>query len=116
MAGKKAVFGFPVGVKRHVKKVEKVEKVVLPPTSELVKAREVRLRREARERAVKKAKANDVSFKAEMVRLKARLDSISGSRPCKDEVLESKRIGVWQRQRRAVLLEMVECRNKYNKP
>lgn len=113
LVGKKAVFGFPVEVKRRVKKVEKV---VLPPTSELVKAREVRLRREARERAVKKAKANDVSFKAEMVRLKARLDSISGSRPCKDEVLESKRIGVWQRQRRAVLLEMVECRNKYNKP
>ena len=89
---------------------------VLPLTSELVKAREARRRCEAREKAVKKAKANDVSFKAEMVRLKARLDSISGGRPLKDEVLESKRIGVWQRQRRAVLLEMVECRNKYNKP
>lgn len=113
LVGKKAVFGFPVEVKRRVKKVEKV---VLPATSELIKAREARHRREARKRALKKAKANDVSFKAEMVRLKARLDSISGGRPLKDEVLESERIIVWQRQRRAILLMMAECRIRYNKP
>ena len=112
--GKKAVFGFPVDVKKGVKR-KKVEESKAG-VSGLVKAREVRRRREARERALKKAKANDVFFKVEMVRLKACLDSISGSRPCKDEVLESERIIVWQKQRRAILLMMAECRNKYNKP